>query len=237
MGTSIMASIRGRVKGLNKLQRDLLNTKKIRKAIKAEVEAIAEEFLGKIKQNFFDGGPSDDALNVRTGKLKNAIGYKIVTRTSGSFRGIPEIRYGVFKGAGKKKFNQMLAKFKKGGTIKPKSASTLAVPVGPRALGGNGSTKFSARRAVRAPYSASAYPGRLKSLPVRSGGDVVARLVDYDDLAANNWDQRGIQAEYLLMRKVKMPKKNPLGAAAKKYRGDIKLAMTEIFIKVLSGKR
>ena len=230
-----MGNIRGRVRGLKQLERDLLNTNKIRKKIKIEVEKVAKEFLQKIKQNFFDGGPSDDALGVRTGQLKKAIGFQVVTAKTGQFRGIPEIRYGVFKGRGKTKFNQILARFKEGGFVKPASGSTLAVPVGPRSLGSNGATKFTPRRATRGPYSASAYPGRLKALPVRSGGDVVARLVDYDDLAANNWDQRGIQAEYLLMRKVKMPRKNPLGAAAKKYGDDIKVRMTEIFLKVLRG--
>jgi hypothetical protein len=235
MGISTMGNIRARVKGLKQLERTLLNTAGIRKKVKVEVEKVAKEFLQKIQQNFFDGGPSDDALGVRTGQLKRAIGFKVVTRKTGQFRGIPEIRYGVFKGRGKKKFNQILAQFKKGGFVKPASGSTLAVPVGPRSLASNGSTKFSARRAVGAPYSAAAYPGRLKALPVRSGGDVVARLVDYEDLKANNWDQRGIQAEYLLMRKVKMPKKNPLGAARKKYEDDIKVRMTEILLKVLRG--
>lgn len=235
MGISTMGSVRGRVKGLKQLERTLLNTEGIRKKVKVEVEKLAKEFLVKIQQNFFDGGPSDDALGVRTGQLKKALGFQVVTRRTGQFRGIPEIRYGVFKGVGKKKFNQILAQFKDGGFVKPKSGSTLAVPVGPRALSANGATKFNARRATRPPYSASAYPGRLKSLPVRSGGDVVARLVDYADLKANNWDQRGIQAEYLLMRKVKMPKKNPLGAATRKYGNDIKDRMTEILLKVLRG--
>ena len=95
MGISTMASVRGRVKGLKQLERTLLNTEGIRKKVKEEVEKLAKEFLEKIQQNFFDGGPSDDALGVRTGQLKKALGFQVVTRRTGQFRGIPEIRYGV----------------------------------------------------------------------------------------------------------------------------------------------
>ena len=237
MAESRTVSIKGRIAGLNALQRGLLNKVAISQKVRAKTQTVAKKFLRILKQNHFSGPTSDTVLGARTGKLKKALGFQVAV-AAGRFQGIPTIRYGSFAGAGKTKLNRILAKHKKGGFIFPSKKQLLAVPVGPRVLTAGGRQRFGGPRSSSpAPYNLGPYTGTLKRIPIRSGGDVVARLVDYEELRRNNWDQVGVQSQYLLMRKVRVPKRDPLGAFRKEQADNIKQAMTEVFMQVLNGKR
>ena len=94
MAESRTVSIKGRIAGLNALQRGLLNKVAISQKVRAKTQTVAKKFLRILKQNHFSGPTSDTVLGARTGKLKKALGFQVAV-AAGRFQGLPTIRYGI----------------------------------------------------------------------------------------------------------------------------------------------
>ena len=131
-----------------------------------------------ISKNYLSG----QSLRRRTGTLARSVEGRYEMSN-----GMPRIRVGVFRGPAR----VYAGIHERGGTIYPRRAKALAVPVN-NAVTAAGVSRFDGPRS---------YPGKLSFVPI-SRGNLVGLLVD--DAERNRQDGEKMKAAYLLLRKVRI---------------------------------
>jgi len=159
--------------------RERISAEVIRAAVESAFQRGATKIGGFIAKRFLSG----QVLRRRTGNLARSVEgvYEIVD-------GLPSIRVGVFRSPARAyaRIHEL------GGTITPKKAKSLAVPVGAGAVTPAGVSKYASPRQ---------YPGDLQYISINRG-NVVGILVDPKE---KRKEQEGrMKATYLLLRRVKV---------------------------------
>ena len=147
---------------------------------------------GYVSRNMLSG----QRLNRRTGTLARSI-----LGRSELVKGVPGMRIGVFRGPAL----AYAGIHEEGGTIVPKKAKALAIPMGP-SLTAAGVEKFGGPRE---------YPGALKFVPFRSSGVAIGGLFDAASMGPNGLD--GAILVYLLVTKVRIKAKHYLRDGVREY--------------------
>lgn len=174
--------------GLKNLQNlaKKLGPEELWKRMLQRMDRLAEILAGKVVRNSLSG----QLLKRRTGALARS-----VTGKSLYVDGLPAIRVGIFRGPA----TVYAGIQESGGTIYPKRARALAVPVN-EALTPAGVERYGGPRN---------YPGKLRFIPFRRGMAVGA-LVDEQEAAKAErqgirWTFNEVKPLYLLMLMVKLP--------------------------------
>jgi hypothetical protein len=183
--------------------------------------AIIRKFLSGKR-----GTKRKDQLARRTGTLARS-----VTGQATLFQGLPAMRIGVFRGPALKYANIQDV----GGTIKPRKAKALAIPVGP-ALTPAGVERFGGPRK---------FPGELRFIPFRSSGVAVGGLFEVKSLekekkAASRGERpvslRRAKMYYLLVKQVKIKGVGYLSKGLKGERRNTSRRLETFLRNLLSGK-
>ena len=132
---------------------------------------------------------SGQPLARRSGNLaRSVVGHSV------RVGGVPGLRVGVFRGPSLR----YARKLEVGGTIKPKKAQALSIPLqGGKAVTRSGVTKFGPRD----------FPGTLTFIPFRNPRNAVGVLIDETarQMLRSGASLSEVQAQYLLVKQVRIP--------------------------------
>lgn len=156
-----------------------ISVESVRAAVSTAFQRGATKVGGFIAKRFLSG----QVLRRRTGNLARSVEgiYEVSD-------GLPRLRVGVFKAPARN--YARIQEF--GGTITPKKAKSLAVPVGAGAVTPAGVSKYASPRQ---------YPGELQYIPINRG-NVAGILVDSKE--KSRAQEGRMKATYLLLRRVKV---------------------------------
>lgn len=184
--------------------------KDVMQAIGIAFERGSSKAAAYIIKNFLSGNP----IHRRTGNLARSVEgiYEVVD-------GLPRIRVGVFRSPA----SNYASMLERGGTIYPKKAKALAMPVN-SAVTPAGVSRFG--------DSPRNYPGELKFIPIRNKPSLVGLLVPVSDNESVK-----MQAAYLLLRKVNIKPRPYLREGVMQYLPNLSQEVGKAVIEVLNGSR